>query len=157
MQENWRDVLRAISEKNTNQKQYRQIYIGGIYVDDLLKTYRRKKTEIKKHRVLKNYYLNEPFYKVYFTQRELDCLKLLKLGLTNREVGERLGLSERTIEFYIRNMREKTGCMSKVALIEKMQDVNFTEKNNNAFKPTKIKHNTAEFLKHKTTNKVSNP
>ncbi len=128
MLKRWRDVTSAIKNKRTQPKLYRQFFIGHLYQDDLLREYQRQKTVSKKNRTIRNYYLEEPFHHIYFTQRELDCLQLLLQGKTNRYVADQLALSERTVEFYIRNMREKTGTTSKQALLEFMSKMNIYEK-----------------------------
>ncbi|SRR3989339_992778 len=127
MHQKWRDVIFAIQNKHYQQNNYQKIRIGSIYQDDLIRNYERKKLAIKKSRILKNYFLCEPFTNIYFTQREIECITLLINGHSNRKVSEILGLSERTVEFYIRNMREKTGTLSKNALIELMKVTQFTE------------------------------
>ena len=44
------------------------------------------------------------------TERESEVLKLVVQGLTNREIGDRLHLSEKTIKHYITNILEKAAC-----------------------------------------------
>lgn len=48
------------------------------------------------------------------TQRELEVLKLLSKGLTNKEIAEALGIKERTIEFHVSNILEKLHLTSRV-------------------------------------------
>jgi len=48
------------------------------------------------------------------TERESEILKLVVLGLTNREIGDRLHLSEKTIKHYITNILEKLHVRSRV-------------------------------------------
>lgn len=141
MHQKWRDIILAVQNKYYRQDNYQKVRIGSLYQDDLLKSYERKKSAIKKSRFLKNYFLSEPFTNIYFTQREIECLNLLIEGYSNRKVSELLGLSERTVEFYIRNMREKTGTLSKRALVELMKVTEFSEK--------KDKNNVANVLSEK--------
>lgn len=49
-----------------------------------------------------------------FAPRELDCLKLLAEGYTNREIGEKLSLSEETVRCYVRNARVRSKSHSVV-------------------------------------------
>jgi DNA-binding CsgD family transcriptional regulator len=49
--------------------------------------------------------------------RELECLFCLLRGKTAKQSGELLGLSKRTIEFYLENIKNKFGCQSKVELV----------------------------------------
>lgn len=46
------------------------------------------------------------------TPRERDVLLLIAEGLQNREIGERLGISPRTVEVYKARMMEKLQCRS---------------------------------------------
>ena len=48
------------------------------------------------------------------TEREHEILKLVGQGLINREIGERLHLSEKTIKHYITNILEKLHVRSRV-------------------------------------------
>ncbi len=48
------------------------------------------------------------------TEREHEILKLIGEGLTNREIGERLYLSEKTIKHYITNILQKLQVRSRV-------------------------------------------
>jgi len=48
------------------------------------------------------------------TERESEILKLVVHGLTNREIGDRLHLSEKTIKHYITNILEKLHVRSRV-------------------------------------------
>ncbi len=48
------------------------------------------------------------------TQRERDILSLVAEGLTNREIGERLHLAEKTIKHYMTNVLQKLHVRSRV-------------------------------------------
>jgi DNA-binding NarL/FixJ family response regulator len=41
------------------------------------------------------------------TDRENQVLKLLAVGMSNREIGTRLSISEATVKFHVRNLRDK--------------------------------------------------
>jgi DNA-binding NarL/FixJ family response regulator len=49
------------------------------------------------------------------TAREVDVLKLVAAGLTNREIAERLGLSSRTVDAHLRSVFAKIGVGSRSA------------------------------------------
>lgn len=48
------------------------------------------------------------------TAREREILGLIVLGLTNREIGQRLSLSEKTIKHYVTNILQKLQLRSRV-------------------------------------------
>ena len=43
------------------------------------------------------------------SEREQDVLRLLALGKENQEIGDRLGISERTVRYHLRNIYDKLG------------------------------------------------
>jgi DNA-binding CsgD family transcriptional regulator len=49
--------------------------------------------------------------------RELECLFLQLRGHSAKRIGETLGLSKRTIESYIDNIKTKLGCLNKSELL----------------------------------------
>lgn len=53
------------------------------------------------------------------TKRELECLHWVAQGKTSWEVGQILGISERTVNFHIGNGIEKTGCVNRQQLAAK--------------------------------------
>lgn len=55
---------------------------------------------------------------IQFTKREIDCLYLFKAGYTAKEVAIQLGLSTRTIESHINNIKFKFGVKRKPDIIK---------------------------------------
>ncbi len=53
---------------------------------------------------------------IYISKREFECMFYLSQGKTAKEIGRSLNLSYRTIQFYIENIKRKTGYQSKSAL-----------------------------------------
>ena len=47
------------------------------------------------------------------TRRELEILRLVAVGRTNREIARQLFLSPRTVDMHVRNMLAKLGCRSR--------------------------------------------
>jgi DNA-binding CsgD family transcriptional regulator/tetratricopeptide (TPR) repeat protein len=54
-----------------------------------------------------------PFYPAGLSRREVDVLQLVARGFTNREIGERLFISHRTVATHLRNVFEKTGMANR--------------------------------------------
>ena len=52
------------------------------------------------------------------TSREVDVLKLVAAGLSNREIADRLVLSTKTVERHLANLFDRTGVRSRAALGE---------------------------------------
>jgi DNA-binding NarL/FixJ family response regulator len=51
------------------------------------------------------------------TPREIDVLRLMALGKTNREIGQELGIAERTVRYYLRNIYDKLGVNTRVEAV----------------------------------------
>lgn len=47
------------------------------------------------------------------TSREVEVLRLVTGGLTNREIADRLGLSSRTVDAHLRSIYGKIGVASR--------------------------------------------
>jgi DNA-binding NarL/FixJ family response regulator len=48
--------------------------------------------------------------------RERDVARLIAAGLTNRQVGEQLVISERTVDRHVENMLKKLGCATRTQI-----------------------------------------
>ncbi len=60
---------------------------------------------------IKRYYLGAPFaLNVYFTQREMDCLKLSFLGYTAKQMALQLRISYRSVEKHLETAKRKADC-----------------------------------------------
>jgi DNA-binding NarL/FixJ family response regulator len=51
-----------------------------------------------------------------FTEREREVLHLLVSGKSNREIGEELGIEERTVKAHVAKLMRKTGVTNRIAL-----------------------------------------
>lgn len=54
--------------------------------------------------------------------RQIEVLLLVGLGLTNEEIGERLGIGTRTVKQHVDKLRAKLGVAKKRDLIPKAQE-----------------------------------
>jgi DNA-binding NarL/FixJ family response regulator len=53
------------------------------------------------------------------TGRELEILRQLSEGLSNKEIAQRLRVTERTVEFHLSNLYSKLGVSSRIEAIKK--------------------------------------
>ena len=51
------------------------------------------------------------------TDREADVLRLVAVGISNKEIASRLHLSPRTVEKHVENLLRKTGSRSRTQLV----------------------------------------
>ena len=51
-----------------------------------------------------------------FSQRELDCLERLVLGLTDHEIAHELAIAHATVRFHLQRARSKIGAISRTHL-----------------------------------------
>jgi LuxR family maltose regulon positive regulatory protein len=63
-----------------------------------------------------------PYPAATLSQREIDILSLAALGLSRREMAERLYLSEETVKTHFKNVYQKLGVNSKVSAIKLARD-----------------------------------
>ena len=55
------------------------------------------------------------------TRRETEVARLIAGGATDREIGDRLGISTRTVEKHAENVRSKLGVESRAAVAEALR------------------------------------
>ncbi len=55
-----------------------------------------------------------------FTSREEDVARLLITGATAKEIANTLGISPRTVESHVENMKQKRGCTKKSMLVKEL-------------------------------------
>lgn len=60
---------------------------------------------------------HQPFKGEVLSLRDLEVLHLIAQGLTNREIGERLFLSENTIKGYVKEILSKLGARNRVEAV----------------------------------------
>lgn len=61
------------------------------------------------------------------SRRELEVIRLLEPGRTNREIGRELFLSARTIDMHVRNILAKLGCRSRLEAVRKAEELGLLE------------------------------
>jgi DNA-binding NarL/FixJ family response regulator len=57
------------------------------------------------------------------SRRELEVVRLLASGRTNREIAEELVLSRRTVDMHVRNILRKLDCRSRVQAVTRAGDI----------------------------------
>jgi DNA-binding NarL/FixJ family response regulator len=57
-----------------------------------------------------------PAGRVTFTDRERDVLELLVAGRSNKEIGQALGIEERTVKAHVAKLMRKVGVQNRIAL-----------------------------------------
>ena len=66
----------------------------------------------------------------YLTGRELQCIKGFLNGLTIKAVAETLELSPRTVEFYLKRIKDRFSCRTKRELLIVMNDFDLNKLRN---------------------------
>jgi len=61
------------------------------------------------------------------TRRELEILRLVAVGRTNREIARELFLSQRTVDMHVRNMLAKLGCRSRTEATGRAHELGLLE------------------------------
>lgn len=54
------------------------------------------------------------------TSRESECLRWVSLGKTDRDIGEIVGISARTVRYHLRNAKAKLGVESRIKAVAKL-------------------------------------
>jgi two-component system, NarL family, nitrate/nitrite response regulator NarL len=52
-----------------------------------------------------------------FTARELEVVQLLAAGLTNKEIAQRLGITEHTVKFHVNAILGKLGAATRTEAV----------------------------------------
>jgi len=79
----------------------------------------------KREGELKMYSLGEKYQNIHFSKREAECMSYLLRGKSTRGIAKILGLSPRTVEYYIRIMKKKLNCRTKFELIDLVAESDF--------------------------------
>ena len=76
------------------------------------------------------YTIGGEFGDKYLTRQEARCMACFLKGATMKRVANTLGLSPRTVEYYVNNMRKRLGFHSKYELVLKIARTPFAKKAN---------------------------
>ena len=84
--------------------------------EDSSPSYKRAATD--RSTQTQKYFLKGEFEGIYFTQREAECIQGLLQFKTLKIIAEKLNISHRTVESYIKNIKIKLGCKKKFELLQ---------------------------------------
>lgn len=79
---------------------------------------------LKEARDLRKYYLDEHYPGLYLTKREAESMFWIVQDYTITQAAIHMGLSARTVEYYIKNLKLKFHCKTKKELIKKILHTN---------------------------------
>ena len=68
-------------------------------------------------RVVKRYYFTKDHESIYLTHREAGCVYYVMQGCTIKKTASQLSLSPRTVEFYLKRIRDKLHCQNRTELM----------------------------------------
>jgi DNA-binding CsgD family transcriptional regulator len=63
-------------------------------------------------------------YEFNLTRRQLEILKLLPSGLSNKEISKRLFLSIRTVDMHVSNILKRLECRTRTEAVERAKENN---------------------------------
>ena len=117
----WNTVLEEVLHKSEE---------GYCFVFTGVKTTPKKvwciqESKPKQEQTKSTYFLGEKFPDIYFTRREAQVMVNLLKGKTIVSVAATLGISKRTVEFYVKKMREKLHAATKPELLELVNETEF--------------------------------
>lgn len=117
----WEMVLNEVVNR-TISSEFRFTNFGCMAAAD--KSVREAKKSFKRRKP-EGFKLGNKHPDVRFSRREAECMVMFLQGMTMRDTAEALGLSPRTVEFYVKNMRQKVGCSTKAELINIVANSDF--------------------------------
>jgi len=88
-------------------KALEKISAGGIYFSEEVLHEMTRATEMKKENA-----------EVHLTAREVEIIQLIEKELSNKQIAEKLFLSERTVETHRKNIFRKTNTASVIGLVK---------------------------------------
>ena len=94
--------------------------VGMIGVSMDITAQRKQEQDLKKAKI------DFVAHKFRLTQKELECIDHLLVGKTAVEIAKALGISIRTAETHLSNIKDKLYCTSKSQLIAQLMKLGFT-------------------------------
>ncbi len=119
----WNSVLDEVLQKDEQRSFF---YTNRGRLDDVFYL----PTELmdsKKPSRRRNYFLDRPFEDIHLTPREAETMFWIVQDYTLAATAEKMSLSSRTIEFYVKNMKAKLRCANKKEMIEKILQTNLLQ------------------------------
>jgi DNA-binding CsgD family transcriptional regulator len=119
----WDSVLNEVLNKKSQKQPFTFTNVNAtvMAIKNHNKSFRKKNS----HSRFRTYLLGKKQPGKYFTKRETECMVMFLKGRTINRTAETLGLSPRTVEFYLKNMKNKLQCGTKCELIEAIQNSEF--------------------------------
>ena len=93
-----------------------------VAIDNQEKRSEKRDEEIKKD---KSKLADEIIASFHITEREVEIIKLIKAGLTNKEIGGRLNISVNTVNNHIANIFSKTGVRCRIDLLNLFEEASW--------------------------------
>jgi len=90
--------------------------------DSYSNTWHTRKSAISNRR----FFLGEKFSNQYLTHQEIKVYRIILLGYSAKEGGEKLNISPKTVEFHTEQLRKKLVCRNKGELLRKAHQHGFT-------------------------------
>lgn len=69
------------------------------------------------------YYLGDEFQDRYLTKRELECIKWVAYGRAQVDIAKTLGISQKTVETHISNVKAKLNCFKSAQLVHRLHSL----------------------------------
>ncbi|MCK4869508.1 MAG: helix-turn-helix transcriptional regulator [Gammaproteobacteria bacterium] len=117
----WEMVLNEVVNREASGE-FRFTNFGCMAATD--KSVRETKKSFKRRKP-EGFKLGKEYPDVKFSRREAECMVMFLQGMTMRDTAQALDLSPRTVEFYVKNMRQKVGCRTKSELINIVANSDF--------------------------------
>ena len=93
-----------------------------IAIDNQDRRNEKKSDEIQSD---KSRLMDEIVENFHITEREVEIIKLIKMGLTNKEIGGKLNISVNTVNNHIANIFSKTGVRCRIDLLNLFEEASW--------------------------------